>query len=228
MKNSLLILCLIGSSSFYQPLFGQLSKGQGFMNGSFSFYNASDRGVSGIKTSSNNMGISIGGGRFFTDKMAYTLGINLYSYKNDGSSLIYTAVDSRPNGQPLFISEEAATKNEYRSTDLSIGLNRYISLKEKLALVLSGNLVATIQHNDYTEQVPGRAAINISTNRVYYSLQLNPGLIYFLSPRFGLGGYFGGFNLQVEPKSDDNSASTVSGNFSTSGVLGIGLNYFFK
>jgi hypothetical protein len=228
MKNSILIFCLIGASSFYLPLFGQLSKGQGFLNGSLSFYNANDRGFSDIKTSSNNMGISIGGGRFFTDKMAYTLGVNLYSYKNEGFSLIYTAVESRPNGQPLYISEQAATKNEYTSTDLSIGLNRYISLKERLALVLSGNVVATFQNNDYTEQVTGKAETNITTKRQYYSLQFNPGLIYFLSPRFGLGGYFGGFNLQVEPKSDNNSASTVSGNFSTSGVLGIGLNYFFK
>lgn len=228
MKNSILIFCLIGFTSFYLPLFGQLSKGQGFLNGSLSFYNANDRGFSDIKTSSNNMGISIGGGRFFTDKMAYTLGVNLYSYNNEGFSLIYTSVDSRPNGQPLFISEQAATKNEYTSTDLSIGLNRYISLKERLALVLSGNVVATFQNNDYTEQIAGKAETNITTKRQYYALQLNPGLIYFLSPRFGLGGYFGGFSLQVEPKSDNNTGSSVSGNFSTSGVLGLGLNYFFK
>jgi len=228
MKNIMLMFCLIGSSSFFQPLFGQLSKGQGFLNGSISFYNAYDRSTTGTKTSSNNMGINIGGGRFFTDKMAYTLGANLYSYKDVGFSLIYTSVDSRPNGQPLFISEQAATKNEYTSTDLSIGLNRYISLKERLALVLSGNVVATFQNNDYTQQITGKAELNISTKRQYYALKLNPGLIYFLSPRFGLGGYFGGFSLQVEPKSGNNSGSTVSGNFSTSGVLGIGLSYFFK
>ncbi len=228
MKNILLILCLLGSSSFYQPLFGQLSKGQVFLNGSLSFFNTSYRGLSGIKTSSNNMGVSIGGGRFFTDKMAYTLGVNLYSYKNEGFSLIYTPVDSRPNGQLLYISERATTKNVYTSTDLSIGLNRYIRLKERLVVVLSGNVVATFQKNDYTQQVIGKEELNITTKRQYYSLKLSPGLIYFLSPHFGLGGYFGGFNLQVVPKSNNNSASSISADFSTSGVLGIGLNYFFK
>jgi hypothetical protein len=228
MKNILLILCLLGSSSYYQPLFGQLSKGQVFLNGSLSFYNESYRGLSGIKTSSNNMGVGISGGRFFTDKMAYTLGANLYSYKNEGFSLIYTPVESQPNGQLLYIREQAATKNKYTSTDLSIGLNRYIRLKERLVVVLSGNVVATFQKNDYTEQVIGKAELNITTKRQYYSLKLSPGLIYFLSPHFGLGGYFGGFNLQVMPKSNNNSASSISADFSTSGVFGIGLNYFFK
>lgn len=228
MKRVICTLSLICFGSWYLPIMAQLHKGQAFFGGSLSFYNSNDKSSYGQKSSSNNLGITFEGGRFFKDKTAYLLGVNLYSNSNSGYSYIYTQVDTRPDGEALYINQQADTKTIYTSTDVYMGLNRYILLKERLAVILSGNFLASFQHNEYTEQITGQdEQVSIWKNH-NFSLNFKPGLIYFLSPRFGVSGYLGGLSLQYAPKTAYNYSSSISGNFSTSGVLSLGLNYFFK
>lgn len=228
MKKCILILLLILFGSFYLPLMAQLSKGQGFISGSLSFYNNNYRSTLDQKSSNGGAGINVLGGRFIKDKLAYTLGVNLYESNNTGFNLAYTQVETRPDGQALYISQQVNTQNSYFSTDLSLGLNRYISLQERFAVILSGSFTAGFESSESTEKPQGQVERITKWKQHDFSLNFNPGLIYFLSPRFGVSGYFGGLSLRFEPKTEQNYASTFSGSFSTSGVLGIGLNYFFK
>ncbi|WP_373549865.1 outer membrane beta-barrel protein [Haliscomenobacter sp.] len=223
--NLLLFLIVILPVS----LTAQLNQGQTFINGSFSVNNYNSRVNDSDKTnSSNDFGVYFRGGYLLKDHLALTLGLSIGQSKNTGYNEIYTQAEIRPDGQALYTRQEADTKNTYNNFGLSLGLNRFVSLKERLYLVLDGNFAASFRSGNNSQQIPGQNEQVSEWKQNDVALNFSPGLIYFLSPRFGLSGTFGGFYLRFQPKSDQNYASTLSGGFSTSGVLGIGLNYFFK
>jgi len=222
-----LLFFLIGT--FPLALMAQLNQGQTFINGGFSVNNYNSRINDSDKTnSSQDFGVYFRGGYLLKDNLALTLGLNIGRSKNTGYNEVYTQAEIRPDGQVLYTRQLADTKNTYKSFGLSLGLNRFISLKERLYLVLDGNFAASFSSGNNTQQIPGQNEQVSEWKQNDIALNFNPGLAYFLSPRFGLSGNIGGFYLRFQPKSEQTYASTLSGGFSTSGVLGFGLNYFFK
>jgi hypothetical protein len=222
-----LFIFLIGNLPL--ALMAKLNQGQAFINGSFSVntynfrVNDSDRA-----NSSKDFGVNFRGGYLLKNNLALTLGLSVGRSKNTGYNEIYTQAEIRPDGQTLYRRQEADTKTTYQNFGLSLGLNRFISLKERLHLVLDGNFAASFRTGNNSQQIPGQNEQVNEWTQNDIAINFNPGLIYFLSPRFGLSGTFGGLYLRFQPKSDQNYAATLSGGFSTEGILGIGLNYFFK
>jgi hypothetical protein len=222
-----LLFFLIGV--FPIALMAQLNQGQTFINGSFSVNNYNYRVKDSDRTdSSKDFGVYFRGGYLLKENLALTLGLSLGQSKNIGYNEIYTPTEIRPDGQALYTRQVADTKNTYKTFGVSLGLNRFISLKERLYLVLDGNVAANFSSNNNSQQIPGQNEQVSELKQNDVALNFNPGLVYFLSPRFGISGNIGGFYLRFQPKSDQTYASTLSGGFSTSGLLGIGLNYFFK
>lgn len=222
-----LLFFLIGV--FPIALMAQLNQGQTFINSSFSLNNYNYRVKDSDRTdSSKDFGINFRGGYLIKNNLALTLGLSIGQSKNTGYNEIYTPAEIRPDGQALYTRQEADTKNTYKNFGLSLGLNRFISLKERLYLVLDGNFAASFRSGNNSQQIPGQNEQFNEWKQNDVSLNFNPGLVYFLSPRFGISGNIGGFYLRFQPKSEQTYASTLSGGFSTSGLLGIGLSYFFK
>lgn len=222
-----LLFFLIGT--FPLALMAQLDQGQAFINGSFSVNNYNFRVKDSDRTdNSKDFGVYFRGGYLLKNNLALSLGLSLGQSKNIGYNEVYTQTEIRPDGQVLYTRQLADTKNTYKSFGLSLGLNRFISLKERLYLVLDGNFAASFQSGNNAQQIPGQNEQVSEWKENDVALNFNPGLVYFLSPRFGLSGNIGGFYLRFQPKSDQTYASTLSGGFSTSGALGFGLNYFFK
>lgn len=229
MKTSYINLLLLVIGILPLPLMAQLDQGQLFITGSLTVNNDNYRNNQSDKTSSSNgFGVFLKGGYLIKNNLALTLGVNFGRSKNMGYNQIYTPVATDSFANQLYLLQYSDTKNRYNSLGFSLGLTRFVALKENLYLSLDGNLAASFGSTHNTEQIPGRPALINESKQHNFALNFNPGLIYFLSPRFGLSGNFGGLYLRFQPKSAGTSSSTLSGGFTSSGVLGIGLNYFIK
>jgi hypothetical protein len=123
-------------------------------------------------------------------------------------------------------------KNEYKvyyhNLSFSAGLRRYIAINDKLYFILAGNVVLNRRNQSRTTTNVQTGAKN-TTETANSTLRLNisPGLTYFINPHFGLETFIGGFGLDYNAKSKGDSSSSFSANFTSSGVLSIGIAYYF-
>lgn len=217
--------CAIGLAL---PLQAQLQKGQAFLNGGLSFHNEEERNSLDRNRKGNVLTLSLGAGHLLSDKLALSFGVSFFEGKNSGFNEVFTPVQLQPNDKYLYEQALAETKDAYSTLALSIGINNYIPLRERLAMVLGSSLGVTFRSNESSQQIVGQSKFTSESNQTDYALRVSPGLLYFLSPRFALNGNFGGLSLTVTPKTEENGLSIISGGFTTEGILGIGLNYFFK
>ena len=228
MKQLTFLLLLAASVSLSTPIMAQLTKGQGFLGGNLSFFNNNYKNSLNQKSSGNSTGIGVYGGHFFKDNFAYTLGTSISESKDIGFNYVYTPVSLSTSGEQLYKSQYVDTKRIYSNLGLSLGLSRFIPLSERFYVVLAGSFGANFMSNESTDMPQGQAEQVSKSKQTNLSLNFNPGLVYFLSPRFGLNGSFGGLSLAYQPKSSYNTSGSFSGSFSTTGVLGIGVSYFFR
>lgn len=228
MKQLTYIFLLVCLGSLFTPLMAQLTKGQGFLGGNLSFYNNNYKNALNQKSSGNSTNIGVYGGHFFKDNVAYTLGASIGESKDVGFNYVYTPAGISASGEQLYTSQYVDTKRIYTNLGLSVGLSRFVPLSERFYVVLAASFGANFLNNESTDTPPGQAEQVSKSSQTNLSLNFNPGLVYFLSPRFGLNGSFGGFSLAYQPKSSYNASASFSGNFSTTGILGIGVSYFFR
>lgn len=228
MKTFLLLIFFIGGISSALPLHAQVQKGQTFISGGLSFYSEDSRNTAAQNSKNDGLNFNLGVGQMLTNKLALSLGFNYSGNKSSGFNEVFTPLQLQPNGEYLYSRAMAVTEGAYSAWGLSIGLNNYIPLRERLAVVLSSSVSANFRSNEFSQQILGQNRFITESKQNDYALRFSPGLWYFLSPRFALSGNFGGFSLTVTPKSESNGTSTIAGGLSTEGILGIGLNYFFK
>lgn len=228
MKTRLIFLFIIGSIGASVPLHAQLQKGQFFLGGGVSFQNEAYKDAADQKSKNNGLNFDIEIGQLISDKFALTLGSSFSGNKSSGFNLVYSPRELQPDGTYLYSQDFATTESTYMSLSLSLGLNNYVPLQQRLLLVLRSRLLATFQSSESSQHISGQNTSVIESKQNNYAFYFNPGLLYLLSPRFAVSGNFGGLSLIVTPKSESNSNSTVSGGFSTKGLLGISLSYFIK
>lgn len=224
-NSMLLLICTMGIAL---PLNAQVQKGQTFLSGGLSFFAEDGRNTAAQNNKNNGLNFNLGVGQMLSNKLALTLEFNYSRNKNSGFNEVFTPVQLQPNGEYLYSRAMAVTEGAYSSWGLSLGLNNYIPLRERLAVVLNSSVSANFRSNESSQQILGQNRYITESKQQDYALRFSPGLWYFLSTRFALSGNFGGFALTVTPKSEGNGTSVVSGVFSTSGLLGLGLSYFFK
>jgi hypothetical protein len=228
MKTYYSILLLICAMGIAMPLNAQVQKGQTFLSGGLSFFAENGRNTAAQNSKNDGLNFNLGVGQLLSNKLALSLGFNYSRNKNSGFNEVFTPLQLLPNGEYLYSRATAVTAGAYSAWGLSIGLNNYIPLRERLAVVLSSSVSANFRSNEFSQQILGQNRFITESKQNDYALQFSPGLWYFLSPRFALSSRFSGFSLTVTPKSEGNGTSTISGGLSTEGILGIGLNYFFK
>lgn len=227
MKQLTFLLLLAASVSLSTPIMAQLTKGQGFLGGNLSFFNNNYKNSLNQKSSGNSSGIGVYGGHFFKDNVAYTLGASISASKDIGFNYVYTPAGISASGEQLYTSQYVDTKRIYSNLGLSVGLSRFVPLSERFYVVLAASFGANFLNNESTDTPQGQTEQVSKSSQTNLSLNFNPGLVYFLSLRFGLNGSFGGLSLAYQPKSSYNASASFSGSFSTTGVLGIGVSYFF-
>jgi outer membrane immunogenic protein len=160
--------------------FGQLKKGNVFINGSLSI-TASKQETLQLQSSTNKTsGFSIMPrvGIFISDKMALGLGIGYYYAKTAD-----TYYDNSGTG----------STNRFKAYGLSISpfLRRYFSLGDKVVFFLDGRLNLGFGNssndyfylNTYTGQVQ---TISASNDTFTTGVALKPGVAFFISPKWGL------------------------------------------
>ena len=228
MKKYLLLIFFIGGIRIASPLHAQVQKDQTFINGGLSFFAEDGRNTAAQNSKNDGLNFNLGVGQLLSNKLALTLGLNYSGSKSSGFNEVFTPLQLQANGEYLYSRAMAVTESAYAAWGLSVGLNNYIPLRDRLAVVLSSSISANFRSNEYSQQILGQNRFITESKQNDYALRFSPGLWYFLSPRFALSGTFGGFSLTVTPKSEDNGTSIVAGGFSTKGILGIELNYFFK
>lgn len=228
MKTFLLLIFFIGGISSALPLHAQVQRGQTFFSGGLSFFSEDSRNTADQNSKNDGLNYNLGVGQLLSNKLALTLGFSYSGNKNSGFNEVFTPVQLQPNGEYLYSRAMAVTEGAYSTWGLSLGLNNYIPLRERLLMMLSSSVSTNFRSNESSQQILGQNRFVTESKQNDYALQFSPGLLYFLSPRFALSGSFGGFSLTVTPKSEENSTSVVSGSFSTIGILGLSLNYFFK
>lgn len=225
MKTFISFILLISATL---PLRAQLQKGQNFIGGGLAFYATDGRNSSEQNIKNDGLNLNLGFGHMRSDKLAITLGLNYSSNKNSGFNEVFTPLQLQPNGEYLYARAMAVTESSYSSLGISVGLSNFIPLRERLQMVINSTFNTTFRSNESSQQIIGQNKYSSGSKQQEWGLKFSPGLFYFLSPRFALSAYFGGLSLSVTPKSDTNGTNTISGAFSTQGVLGIGLNYFIK
>lgn len=225
MKTFISFILLI---SVALPLHGQLQKGQNFISGGLSFFSEDGRNTAENNSKNDGLNFNLGFGHMRSDKLAITLGFSYSGGKSSGFNEVFTPLQLQPNGEYLYARAMAVTESSYSSLSFSVGISNFIPLRDRLQMVLSSTVTNTFRSNESSQQILGQNKYISESKQQDLALKFSPGLLYFLSPRFALSGYFGGFSLTLTPKSETNGTSTVSGGFTSEGILGIGLNYFIK
>lgn len=210
------------------PLQAQLQKGQNFISGGFLFYVEDGRNSEERNAKNDGLNFNLGFGHLRSDKLAITLGLSYSGGKSSGFNEVFTPLQLQPNGEYLYSRAMAVTESSYSSLGISVGLGNFIPLRERLQMVISSSFNMTFRSNESSQQIIGQNKYITESKQQELGLKFSPGLLYFLSPRFALSSYFGGLSLTATPKSETNGTMSISGSFSTEGLLGIGLNYFIK
>lgn len=229
MKNRTLIFFLLALSSI-QLLNAQTEKGSNAIGGSIRYTNNSSDYSWG--SSENSFAVfNPGYSHFLRDN--FSLGLD-FRIENSRSSNI---------SENTYNEETYERINDYKTISYGVGLTaqNYIKLTDNFGALISSRLGFGMgtTHQEFTtndpnyvesDQFPSNQEI-LSSN---LSFSVNPGLIYFATPRFGLHGTFGGLNfisstsvnesLEVD---NERSWTNLSFNLNDFSQLRFGASYFF-
>jgi hypothetical protein len=210
-------------------LCGQIEKGQKFLLGSLQ-YNVTDIvakvGANEEEFNNNFFSLNLSGGLFTTERSALTLGIGFGGYRNSGLNESYTPIGQIPDGEFIYSRRLEERQDVQRRFSLGFGLRRYFPLKERFYAIVGGDLFGTSTRFERTRTPMGQNPEVTASNSLNFSLQLRPGLAYFLNRRFGIETFFGGVFVNYSPGSKENPDSSIYASFANSGVIAIGITYF--
>lgn len=220
----MLIVFILANCSY---LNAQFKKGQTFVTGGFGFT------VNGLELS------QITSGRGETSRYYYSLNAGAGKLLSKNTALFISSSFSRSRYQSIKYTilidtssngmiTEKELQDKYISflgnLNFAIGIRRYFPIDKKLLALIHGRLNWNANRSKSIDN--GYEKINPSKN--IYSIVIDPGLCYLLNKRFGLEAFLQGFSLDYAPKSKYGTPAELSGRFSETGSLNIGLFYYLK
>lgn len=229
MKQIRLFVCLLALfvTSLAQA---QTEKGSSSIGGDFLYVNNENEQS---MYSSNHVIFSFNGGYNYFLKDNFSVGMDFHI----GHSL------SRNHLQSIIQNTTFEDLNKRTSWGYGIGLNshNYIRFSDKLCSVFHSRIGHTITKSatEYTTEDPNQVELpsypwyqELTTNVT--SVSINPGIVYFASPRLGLQGTFGGLGFDLgsqvnESLETDNerSWSSFAVRLNDFSFFRFGVSYFF-
>lgn len=228
-KTKTLLLAIPMLASF--SAFAQIEKGTMFIGGRINFNRTS--GELDIPTQRSekstllNIGLNPRAGYFISNSFALGIGLDYQnSYTNNNT------VDAFNN-----------SSSRVKSWNNRIGLNvfgRYTKpVGKKFFLFLDGNIATGFGFNKSNQTSNMGGVITYAEYKTkglefgnYVSLLIRPGIIYFISPKFGLETSYGSLGytynkVDAGPVSGSQKSSDLGLNLGTSSLM-LGVNYYFK
>jgi hypothetical protein len=226
MKKSFFILFAV---CFMQTAYSQTEKGKMFIGGQFSLGGSTNSGLDSLTTNNSNVvtfSISPNLGYFIKDNLAIGVSLNL---GNTGETQNYQNSQNIPPYKTTY---------NYNYTSYGIGLfvRQYYNITGNFRFYLNGGINYSYQTtkltNTYTDPYANDPTIqeNHANN---FSINITPGLVYFITPKIGIQTTFGGLNYSYSISTipnvsyDNHSYSSNYGLNLNISSFALGLNYYF-
>lgn len=228
MKKILLLLMAITVTHI---AFSQINKGAILLEGNINFYETKTEdeffvnfssGVYDYKSTFFAVNPKIG---FFTSETILVgIGLNYehvgYRYKTTFDGVTFSTRTEKSN--LYFI-------NPY--------IKKFIPIKDKLFLTLTGNAFIGLGKVKYTDEEDGAEDFEIKNDQIAFRVNVSPGVTYFLSPQWALTASFGQlfYNYKKEELSEELGLSNQPKNVDTTygvsfqfNTFGVGVQYLLR
>lgn len=211
--------------------FSQTEKGRKFINGQIS-----------LSGNNNYSGGAVGSNKYNSSSLAFQFVPNVGYFIKDnfavGANLSFGVSNST---QEVEYPNQTPVETFYKSNSISYGIGGfaryYKKITDKFLFLTNGGVSYIYQtqkvdnSNNYFHPTGSPSVQTVQTNS--FSVVITPGIVYFVSPKFGIETNFGNINYQNSSSknltlpSDAPSKSNKYGiNLSVSTFF-LGLNYYF-
>ena len=227
MKKSFFILFAV---FLMQTAYSQTEKGKMFIGGQLSLTRNTNSVLDSLISIDNNTGgfsISPDFGYFIKDNLAI------------GATLSFETSDQTQNYNDYQFSSSTKTINKYNTTSYGVGLfaRQYYNITGNFKFYLNGGInyeyQTTMTSTKFTNPYPNNYPYNQENHINNYSINITPGLVYFISPKIGIQTTFGSLNYCYSTSKILNVKYDNHGNTSNYGFnlnlssFALGLNYYF-
>ncbi|MBI1288067.1 MAG: outer membrane beta-barrel protein [Flavobacteriales bacterium] len=217
--KAIIIACTIILFGFLETQAQTTYKGRMFVGGNLSITSLSNSTIDSTKTSSIGFSITPNYGVFVSRSFAVGAMLN-YSYNS-------SKYESNTFAPPTYKQKQLS--NVYGIA----AFGRYYKFfGDKFALIVTGNVGYSYGQN--SKSITGYNSVTTKTNSRSHdiSVVITPGVVYFISPKFGLETSFGQVSYDYIMTKDERNSSNngVNSNFRLNfGLtsLRFGLNYYF-
>jgi len=226
--HTLIFLSLLTGADFLEA---QTTKGQSFISGGVDLLNESFRYRYNKNDYSNYKDLAFlvyaKGGYFIKENTALYFGSMFQRSTHDAVKQVYIPIGKNADGEEVFRQETVREYNLYQKWNVGVGLRRYLPLRKHLSVVFDGNLSFVSESSSYQETQIGQVDLDQIIPSRGFSLEIRPGLSYFLSSRFGVEAFLGGFSFNYATQKPIKYKPSISTGVYTIGFLEMGLTYYF-